>query len=538
MSLQRRSDIIISAGTRNERDFFANWLWALPVLLIVAALSLHQIDLYPPTSDEFYSMYNAGWLVNGPYSPVEVIRSLQTYSSNHTPGYFLLLSVWGSLTTTDVAIGRVLAIFCALLSFAMAYRLARDFVAPAAGFFMIVILASNAFYAFYIPHVKMYPMLLLAAGASLWMYLRLTYQLRATRRTDFLALLAAVYLMLNVHVFSVTFLVMLGIHHLLVVPKNRRWWEVSAVIAAAVLLFSPYLTVLLTSGLELTRSHWGEEGVDAWQAIVTWLTVLTNGFPLLLLLISLICLLVGIARKSLVFKPYFLLVLPFIAGLGLAAELTELVTASGMRHQLTGWYVLAIFVVAGLYAAYAIHKWSALLLLLWVASGIGFQQTANWRDFIAGRASHFTVPPWQLISRLALRSDNPPLIAVYSTPYHHLGPRQSVNYSPKEHYFDNRGINLEIVGDQDALDKLSHSQSIVRPEIWLVYVEWADQRGFAAEIEENAGRYDYQICESNLVGVDTVIIRTMWRILECEEPDTLVDLQERADRLWFLQSDT
>ena len=116
MSLHRRSDIIISAGTRNERDIFANWLWALPVLLIVAALSLHQIDLYPPTSDEFYSMYNAGWLVNGPYSPVEVIRSLQTYSSNHTPGYFLLLSVWGSLTTTDVAIGRVLTIYCALLA--------------------------------------------------------------------------------------------------------------------------------------------------------------------------------------------------------------------------------------------------------------------------------------------------------------------------------------------------------------------------------------------------------------------------------------
>ncbi len=196
-------------------------------------------------------MYNAGWLVNGPYSPVEVIRSLQTHSSNHTPGYFLLLSVWGSLTTTDVAIGRVLTIYCALLAlshwliawhailFAPARRLIHD----------CRILASNAFFAFYIAHVRMYPLLLLAAGASLWMYLRLTYQLRATRRTDFLALLAAVYLMLNVHVFSVTFLVMLGIHHLLVVPKNRRWWEVSAVIAAAVLLFSPYLTVLLTSGI-------------------------------------------------------------------------------------------------------------------------------------------------------------------------------------------------------------------------------------------------------------------------------------------------
>ena len=56
--------------------------------------------------------------------------------------------------------------------------------------------------------------------------------------------------------------------------------------AAAVLLFSPYLTVLLTSGIELTISHWGDGGANGWQAIVTWLTVLTNGQPLLLLSIS------------------------------------------------------------------------------------------------------------------------------------------------------------------------------------------------------------------------------------------------------------
>ncbi len=31
------------------RDILAHWSWALPVLLIVAALSMRQIDLYPPT---------------------------------------------------------------------------------------------------------------------------------------------------------------------------------------------------------------------------------------------------------------------------------------------------------------------------------------------------------------------------------------------------------------------------------------------------------------------------------------------------------
>ena len=40
-------------------------------------------------------MYNAGFLVNGPYTPFDVIESLFENSPNHTPGYFLLLNLWG-----------------------------------------------------------------------------------------------------------------------------------------------------------------------------------------------------------------------------------------------------------------------------------------------------------------------------------------------------------------------------------------------------------------------------------------------------------
>ena len=145
---------------RNRGDILACWVWVLPVLLAVAALSMRQIDLYPPTTDEFFSMFNSGWVINHPYSPTEVIQSLQDNSPNHTPGYFLLLSAWGNLTTFDVAIARVLTIFCALLALSIAYRLVRDFVAPVAGLFAVIIVASNAFYNFYIPHSRMYPLLL------------------------------------------------------------------------------------------------------------------------------------------------------------------------------------------------------------------------------------------------------------------------------------------------------------------------------------------------------------------------------------------
>ena len=144
---------------RTRGDILANWAWVLPVMLIVAAFGMRQIDLYPPTTDEFFSMFNSGWVVNQPYSPAEVIQSLQDNSPNHTPGYFLLLSAWGNITTFDVAIARVLTILCALLALSIAYRLVRDFVAPAAGLFAVIIVASNAFYNFYIPHSRMYPLL-------------------------------------------------------------------------------------------------------------------------------------------------------------------------------------------------------------------------------------------------------------------------------------------------------------------------------------------------------------------------------------------
>ena len=69
----RLSDYQLNAT--DKRDILSHWGYALPVLIAVAALALRQIDMYPPTYDEFYSMFNSGWIVNSPYSPIEVLQS-------------------------------------------------------------------------------------------------------------------------------------------------------------------------------------------------------------------------------------------------------------------------------------------------------------------------------------------------------------------------------------------------------------------------------------------------------------------------------
>ena len=37
-------------AANSDRDIIAHWAWAIPILLIVAALGVRQIDLYPPAT--------------------------------------------------------------------------------------------------------------------------------------------------------------------------------------------------------------------------------------------------------------------------------------------------------------------------------------------------------------------------------------------------------------------------------------------------------------------------------------------------------
>ena len=334
-------------------------------------------------------MFNSGWVINHPYSPTEVIQSLQDNSPNHTPGYFLLLSAWGNQTTFDVAIARVLTIFCALLALSIAYRLVRDFVAPVAGLFAVIIVASNAFYNFYIPHSRMYPLLLFLAGVVLWLYLRIFYRLQSPKLADYVALCVAVYLLVNTHALSATFLISLGVYHLIVVPKNSSWWKVSASVIVAVLLFSPYFAVLISGGIDRSIIDWLDQSVGGWQAVGSWLTVSSNN-QLLLLLLSVAGLALGVWQKRLAIQPYLLLAIVYILVLGIFAQITPFIAVSGMRHQLPGWLALVLVNAAGLYAFYLSRRWLAILLLVWVVAGLFFQMTADWNQFIAGRAHAFS----------------------------------------------------------------------------------------------------------------------------------------------------
>jgi len=509
-----------SKHSKDNRDILSHWVWAVPILLVAAALAIRQIDLYPPNNDEFRSMYNSGWLVGGPFSPIDIVQSLQRHSPDHTAGYFMLLSLWGNLTTYNLALGRILTIFTGLLSLAIAYRLARDFVAPAAGLFMLIVMSSNAFYNYYIPFVRFYPLLVFTSGVVLWLYLRIMFRAKSVKALDYFSLFAAVFVLENTHLFCATFLAAWGIYHLLFAPKNRRWLWISVTVATAIAMFLPVL-MNMASGIGWTIQTKSSSPIDGMTALDAWIALMLNNQSGLLIIV-IAGLLLGFWHKMISLTSfahiYLLLSMIFLLILTLIAEFSGFIRLVEMRYHLVGMLPFMLAVTVGLYSLYSFRRWLGLLILLWVAAGLSFQSGGDWRYFVADRPPLSPLPPWQVISRLALQAEQKPTIIGYHLSRGMLERSNKMNYTQKRHYFDRHGIEFKLFGHSEAFDNYIRSHAIALPSLWLVYQtaptmphEIADQQMILADL-------DYHLCDTLEAAVDTVILQYAWNTLDCSPP--------------------
>ena len=498
----------------------SHWILALPILLAIAALSIRQIDSYPPTPDEFYSMNNAGWLINRPYSPSDVLNSLIENSPNHTPGYFLLLNQWGAYVGYDLALGRVFSIFASLLSLAMTYRIGRDFVAPVAGLFATILLASNAFYSLYLAHVRMYPLLVFFAALVLWLYLRIVQRRKAVKFRDYFALFASSYALVNIHVFSGLFFVSLGIYHLFAVAKTKRWLYVSLAFIIAFLLFSPWLHILINFGIDLTFEHWGRDTTSTWQILIAWLMTSNNG-ALLLLLVSLAALAVGHGHRDgeLKLKSQNIIVWIFLLVLGLVAELSDSFRTNSMRLMLTGLPPLVLTLSATLYLLFRVRKYPGLLVLLsYTLAGVQRNHSVKWTKYASADASRFESLPWQAVSRIATRVDHGVAIIGYQLDDTVLRWKSYIGFSQEEYYFGRHGLEIFSVTNTQQFHNYVRLLAITDPAIRIFYnaslINSAEQSQFI-DILDDAG---YELCEDLTIGIDTAVRFFGWNSLDCQVP--------------------
>ena len=506
-----------AAGYRDAQDILDHWIWAAPLLLAAALLSIGQIDLYAPAVDEFDAMYMSGWIVNSPYSPLEVLQSLQRNSPDHSPGYFLLLNLWGNLLGYDVAIGRALTILAAFLAMAMTFRLARDFVAPVAGLFALGIMLSGAFYNYFIPHVRMYPQLLFLSTLTLWLYLRITYQQTTVKRRDYLALFVSSYALANIHAFSALLFATLGIYQILVAPKHRRWAAVSLAILLALLLFLPWIYVSATEGIEHTFEFWERGAATVGEILNAWFAVTFNG-SLILPALSLVGLILSLRRSKKAFQPYLLLCPIFLIVLGFTAWLTDALSSHSMRLTLPGWPPTILFIVAGLYQLYRWRKWLGLYVIVWILAGLAFQQNTAWQPYLEGRIAHMASPPWQAISRKLQDYPSPAPILSYRVEFTGLSWPGYINYPQHDYYFSRHGNPLHYFDATASLRRHVSFRAIIEPSYRLLYREGDLLKSEAADIVNLFEAASYERCSDSALVQDIRLREYTWAALSCAAP--------------------
>lgn len=529
----------------------SQWLWTIPVLLIVAALGLRQVDLYPPDTDEFYSMYSAGWLVGGPFSPLDIIEYLDPCCTNHVPGYFFLLSAWGNLISYEVAVGRIFSVFCYLLALAVVYRLGRDFVAPGAGFFVLVILASNAYANFYVAHLRMYPLLMMMAGIVFWLYLRIVEGVGARGRGDYVALAVAAIAFLSVHLFSIVFLLPLAAYHLLFARHGRRWIAATITGVAVFILSAPWLVVVIqrTGETASDESDFLAFSDTAWGILSTLLSLVANGQGLLLLL-CLVGLAVAAQAKRRLPKPVVLIAVFHIVVIIVLNEASSfIIRTSGLRYLLPTFIPLSLLAAAGLYHLFRFRRESVILLVLWLAAGASFHNTTEWRPHIAGRELAFRLPPWQVIARLT--PIPPPLIlGDFNMSITSFSFNRRIPYSQRLHFFGPKDIPFMAFDDAPELQAIASQRAVTQSRIWLLYDQ---SQALADEIDRMMSAMsllDYQLCETTPVGANWTILDFTWDTLGCadlelkSEPRTAITghkfydaaLSQDGSQLYFVDS--
>ena len=364
----------------------SSWQAAALVIFLVFAFAARLLDDFPILPDGLRTLGTAGYF-DAAFDLSALFERLMSVSQQHVPGYFLALSAWANLAGWDVLVLRSLTLFFGLLSLALVYRLARDVIAPEAGWIALVMLASLAFYNYWYLPLRMYTMFVAAELLLLWIYLRLARRDSASIR-DYAALFLACVFFLSTHIFSLALGAGLAVLHLLGFRKSRHWLLMALSGMAAGGIFLPWMDVALTGSAEIAAGDFGQiQALTPIELVEEVFSLGTNASVLFLLPLALS--LRGLWRRE---RLTISLWLSLIVALGvyiLVNHWTRGIDLHRARYFVILFPLIILLIIQGLRQ---LRRWKlavALILAFWVASGMLYQRRVG-ADFYV--RSYGTIP--------------------------------------------------------------------------------------------------------------------------------------------------
>ena len=515
-----------------------HWILAAAALAFVAAMSLPQIDRYVPALDSFQTLGNTGWFVGDGFGLGDTMRSVSSRSPNHGPLYFMALNQWGFVAGRELASGRMLSLYFGLLMMACVYRLTRETFGALAAGCAILLVASNVLYSHFYAYIRMYSLLGLLSGLTVWLYLRLDDRQRRPDRLEYAAFTAACLALISTHGFGLLFYGCMALAHVLVSRKDRRWLAVAASAALALLLYAPWLLGVLLPDLA-TGTDQVHDPDSVWDVALACLDAFSNGS---ILLIAATYGGFAFARRGMAAnsKVRWLVctLAAFLLGAAIVTELTHTVSTGRMRYLIPGLLLAHVLAAAAIAGWVQRKRWIGLALLaLWLLSGALFAASGAWDDLVGGRANSYLLPPWHEMSRdLRTREDKPSLV-VYRVAHRLLVTGTKFGLSQADYFFGRYGIVAAQTFDLPVLKRKLQDYALYEPYIWLVYQDEFVTQAEQLDIENFIHGLGYETCQTMQLSQDTTVLVYRWRALDCASPRRVASYETEALKYDFYGAD-
>jgi hypothetical protein len=252
------------------------WVWMIPVLLLVAALGAAHLADDAIWFDEWITYFITGTgnlhdrtTANTPLcgdspifqTPPLDMLCLAAIDNSWPPAFFAVLWIWDKVVSFGALLSdRTLALLIGLIAVAITYQLGKKLFNPQAGLIAAIILGTSAFFVHYLHEVRGYTLYVLFSALNGYLYWRLLNDYGRTKRITRWGFVLSLAGSLYTHYIAAASVLGIGIYHVLFERPQRtpkiadekritpRYW--SAILKLWIngcLFFAPWVAVLIVS---------------------------------------------------------------------------------------------------------------------------------------------------------------------------------------------------------------------------------------------------------------------------------------------------
>lgn len=349
------------------------------IMLLGFALGAAQLNADILWVDEMASVAAMG-VKDPPHSFIRIIESLASRDPYSAPLYFIVGAGWALLVGWSQVALRYLSLLLGILSIAILYRFAADMLNRRTALLAAFFFATNALIIIYFHELRFYTMWVVLSVAQAWQYWRLSNGVRAGV-VSWLAFAATTGALLYTHPFSVFVLLGLGVHHFVLVAKDRRWFSIVFAWGTGIVTFLPYVPILIVGMSEQAISGDVRAKADATSDLIPMLAnAFANGVDMLWLAIFAAGGWTLWRGRSRGVVPLLLFVAMILASIFVFHEVFPFLSSRRLRY-----FVVALTFALVLFAHFlmSMPRWHIIVpavALVWLAGGHHiYQQAEHWQ---------------------------------------------------------------------------------------------------------------------------------------------------------------